>query len=103
MLSGSDLLHFISALFLLGVAWNFLFNSSTVVAMTTFKPEEKNKAEAAINFCVFGTMALSSFSSGALVTTQGWQFLNLGTLIPTVIVALSIMWLYLKRHQYKIT
>ena len=102
MLSGSDLAHFISALFLLGVAWNFLFNGSTVLAMSSFKPEEKNKAEAAINFCVFGTMAISSFSSGALVTTQGWQFLNIGTMIPTVFVALSISWLYFKRQQLKI-
>jgi MFS family permease len=103
MLSGSDLFHFITALFLLGVAWNFLFNGSTVLAMTAFKPEEKNKAEAAINFCVFGTMAVSSFSSGALVTTQGWQFLNMGTLIPTIIVGVSISWLYLKRKQYRLT
>ena len=102
MLSGSDLAHFISALFLLGVAWNFLFNGSTVLAMSSFKPEEKNKAEAAINFCVFGTMAISSFSSGALVTTQGWQFLNIGTMIPTVFVALSISWLYFNRQQLKI-
>jgi len=103
MLSGSDLFHFITALLLLGVAWNFLFNGSTVLAMTAFKPEEKNKAEAAINFCVFGTMAVSSFSSGALVTTQGWQFLNMGTLIPTIIVGVSISWLYLKRKQYRFT
>jgi len=102
MLSGSDLFHFITALFLLGVAWNFLFNGSTVLAMSAFKPEEKNKAEAAINFCVFGTMAVSSFSSGALVTTQGWQFLNIGTLIPTIIVGVSISWLFVKRKQYGI-
>ena len=102
MLSGSDLFHFITALFLLGVAWNFLFNGSTVLAMSAFKPEEKNKAEAAINFCVFGTMAVSSFSSGALVTTQGWQFLNIGTLIPTIIVGVSISWLFLNRKQYSI-
>jgi hypothetical protein len=70
--------------------------------MSAFKPEEKNKAEAAINFCVFGTMAVSSFSSGALVTTQGWQFLNMGTLIPTIIVGVSISWLFLKRKQYGI-
>jgi len=102
MLSGGDLFHFITALFLLGVAWNFLFNGSTVLAMSAFKPEEKNKAEAAINFCIFGTMAVSSFSSGALVTTQGWQFLNMGTLIPTIIVGVSISWLFLKRKQYGI-
>lgn len=99
MLSGSDLPHFLAALFLLGVAWNFLFNGSTILALSSFAPEEKNKAEATINFCVFGTMALSSFSSGALVTTQGWEFLNLGTLVPTTIVCLAIFWLFLHRRQ----
>jgi len=103
MLSGSDLPHFIAALFLLGVAWNFLFNGSTILAISAFKPEEKNKAEATINFCVFGTMAISSFSSGALVTTQGWQFLNIGTLFPTVVVSGAIIWLvmYQKRLNIK--
>ena len=102
MLSGNGLYHFIIALFLLGVAWNFLFNGATILAISTFKPEEKNKTEATINFCVFGTMAISSFSSGALVTTQGWQFLNIGTLIPTVFVALTLAWLYLNRTRLQL-
>lgn len=102
MLSGSDLYHFLVALFLLGVAWNFLFNASTILALSAFRPEEKNKAEATINFCVFGTMAVSSFSSGALVTTQGWQFLNIGSLAPTVIISCAIGWLFFHRHQVKL-
>lgn len=102
MLSGSDLPHFIAALFLLGVAWNLIFNGSTILAISSFKPEEKNKAEATINFCVFGTMAISSFSSGALVTTQGWQFLNIGTLVPTVIICGAILWLVVQQKRLRI-
>lgn len=102
MLSGSELFHFLVALFLLGVAWNFLFNASTILAISSFRPEEKNKAEATINFCVFGTMAVSSFSSGALVTTQGWQFLNIGSLAPTVIISCAIGWLFFHRQQVKL-
>ena len=102
MLSGSDLYHFLVALFLLGVAWNFLFNASTILALSAFRPEEKNKAEATINFCVFGTMAVSSFSSGALVTTQGWQFLNIGSLAPTVIISCAIGWLFFHRQRVKL-
>jgi hypothetical protein len=37
-----------------------------------------------MDFCVFSTMALSSFASGALITTQGWTWLNLGSLVPIV-------------------
>jgi hypothetical protein len=84
------------------VAWNFLFNGATILAISSFQPEEKNKAEATINFCVFGTMAISSFSSGALVTTQGWQFLNIGTLIPSVAIGVAVTWLYINRSRLRI-
>ena len=103
MLSGNGLPHFLIALFLLGVAWNFLFNGATILAISSFQPEEKNKAEATINFCVFGTMAISSFSSGALVTTQGWQFLNIGTLIPSVAIGVAVTWLYINRSRLRIS
>ena len=71
-LSGVELMHFVSALLLLGVGWNFLFTGSTTLALRAYRPEEKDRAQAAINFCVFATMSLTSFASGALVTTQGW-------------------------------
>jgi MFS family permease len=103
MLSGNGLPQFLIALFLLGVAWNFLFNGATILAISSFQPEEKNKAEATINFCVFGTMAISSFSSGALVTTQGWQFLNIGTLIPSVAIGVAVTWLYINRSRLRIS
>ncbi len=103
MLSGNGLPQFLIALFLLGVAWNFLFNGATILAISSFQPEEKNKAEATINFFVFGTMAISSFSSGALVTTQGWQFLNIGTLIPSVAIGVAVTWLYINRSRLRIS
>jgi MFS family permease len=92
-LSGQDLHQFLVALFLLGVGWNFLFTGSTTLAMQSYKPEEKDKAQAAINFCVFATMALTSFASGALVTTQGWQWLNIGSLLPVALTGLALLWL----------
>ena len=92
-LSGQELHQFVIALFLLGMGWNFLFTGSTTLAMQSYKPEEKNKAQAAINFCVFATMALTSFASGALVTTQGWTLLNLGSLLPVALTGLALLWL----------
>lgn len=92
-LSGTDLHQFFIALFLLGVGWNFLFTGATSLAMTAYKPNERDKAQAAINFFVFGTMAFSSFGSGALITTQGWQILNLGSLVPVAVTALALIWL----------
>ena len=75
-LMGVELHHFGIALFMLGVGWNFLFTGSTALAMTAYRPEEKDRAQAALNFCVFATLAVSSLFSGVLVTTQGWTLLN---------------------------
>jgi MFS family permease len=98
-LSGVDLHQFLIALFLLGVGWNFLFTGSTTLSLQAYRPEEKNRAQAAINFCVFTTMALTSFASGALVTTQGWQWLNVGSLVPVALTGLALVWLAWVRRQ----
>ncbi len=95
-LSGVELQQFVLSLFLLGVGWNFLFTGSTTLALTAYRPEEKDRAQAAINFCVFAVMALSSLASGALVVTQGWTWLNIGSIPPLVITAAGLLWLQVK-------
>ncbi len=96
-LSGVDLHQFLVALFLLGVGWNFLFTGSTTLSMQAYTPQEKNRAQAAVNFCVFATMAFTSFASGALVTTQGWAWLNWGSLVPVLITGAGLLWLARKK------
>ncbi len=98
-LSGVELHQFLIALFLLGVGWNFLFTASTTLSLQSYRPEEKDRAQAAINFCVFATMALTSFASGALVTTQGWQWLNVGSLLPLGLTAAALVWLAWRGRQ----
>lgn len=92
-LSGQDLHQFVVALFLLGVGWNFLFTGSTTLSLQAYRPQEKDRAQAAINFCVFGLMAFTSFASGALVTTQGWALLNWGSLLPVALAGAGLVWL----------
>lgn len=95
-LSGTDLSQFIVALFVLGVGWNFVFTGSTTLSLLAYAPEEKDRAQGAINFFVFATMALTSFASGALVTTQGWTLLNLGSIPAILLMGGALM--YLSRH-----
>ena len=97
-LTGVELQQFLVALTLLGVGWNFLFTGSTTLALTAYRPEEKDRAQAAINFWVFATMAVTSFASGALVTTQGWTWLNLGSLLPLLVTGAALAWLGLRRR-----
>ncbi len=92
-LSGVDLHHFLVALFLLGVGWNFLFTGSTTLSLTAYTAEERDRAQGALNFCVFATLALTSFASGVLVTTQGWQLLNYGSLVPVALTGAALLWL----------
>ena len=98
-LSGVELHQFLVALFLLGVGWNFLFTGSTTLALTAYLPEEKDKAQGALNFCVFAVLALSSLASGVLVTTQGWTLLNLGSLLPLGVTGAALVWLALQRRR----
>ena len=97
-LSGVQLHQFLAALFLLGVGWNFLFTASTTLALSTYRPEEKDKAQGALNFCVFAVLALSSLASGVLVTTQGWTLLNMGSLLPLALIGAAIGWLAWQRR-----
>jgi MFS family permease len=98
-LTGVELHQFTIALFLLGVGWNFLFTGSTTLSMQAYQPEEKDRAQAAINFAVFAVMALSSLASGALVVTSGWTWLNLGSLPLVLLTGATLMWLWIQRRR----
>jgi len=95
---GNDLHHFVATLFLLGVGWNFLFTGSTTLSLDAYRPAEKDRAQAALNFCVFAVMSLSSFASGALLTTQGWNWLNIGSVVPVLLTGMALVWLARQRN-----
>jgi len=92
-LSGTDLMHFVGALLVLGVGWNFLFIGGTTLFTQAYRPEEKTTAQGAMDFCIYATMTVTSFSSGALVTTGGWTWMNLGSLLPLAATGLALLWL----------
>lgn len=102
-LSGVELHQFLIALFLLGLGWNFLFTGGTTLALTAYRPEEKDKAQGALNFCVFAVLALSSLASGVLVTTQGWTLLNLGSLLPLGLTGAALAWLMRRQRRSQIS
>ena len=98
-LSGLDLMQFLVALLVLGVGWNFLYTGGTTLLTQAYRPEEKNRAQGIMDSCVFWTMAVTSFSSGALITTQGWSWLNMGSLLPTALVIAALLWLTVQRRK----
>jgi MFS family permease len=98
-LSGVELHQFVIALFLLGVGWNFLFTGATTLSLSTYRPEERDRAQGFLNFCMFATLALTSLSSGVVVTTRGWDWLNWASLVPIALVALGLAWLRLQNAR----
>jgi len=98
-LSGVELMHFLAALITLGVGWNFLFIGGTTLATQAYRPEERTTAQAAVDFCVYTTMTFTAFGSGALVTTGGWQAMNLGALLPLAMLGAALSWLALHQRQ----
>jgi len=100
-LSGVQLHQFLVALFLLGVGWNFLFTGSTTLSLSAYSYEERDRAQGALNFFVFATLAMSSFASGVLVTTRGWALLNYGSLVPVAVLGAALLWLWLRQKRLK--
>lgn len=99
-LAGDSYANFLVSLFLLGVGWNFLFTGATTLATQAYTAQERDTAQGAINFFVFFVMALSSFSSGALVTTRGWYWLNVGSLSICAVLFITLVSLFL--HQRRV-
>ena len=98
-LSGVEVMHFLISMFLVGVGWNFLFTAGTALSLKAYQPEEKDKVQGAINFCVFAVMIITSFLSGALVTTQGWTLLNYISLIPVALTGMAVIWYVVQGRQ----
>ncbi len=86
--SGVEYLHFLSALVLLGVGWNFAFVGATALLTQTYHPAEQSKVQALNESVVFGLVALSSLGAGWLYDRFGWTILNLAAL-PLLLVALA--------------
>ena len=89
-LLGTALWNFWIALALLGVGWNFAFIGATTLVTECHGPRERNKVQAFNDFLVFGSTAIGSLSSGALLTLYGWSAVN-GVVFPVAIVAAALL------------
>src|ERR1700761_8239353 len=89
-LTGITAPHFWATLIVLGLGWNFGFIGASALVLETHTPQEKNKVQAFNDFCVFGMMAIGSFSSGQLLANYGWNAVNL-VVYPPVLLGLVVL------------
>jgi predicted MFS family arabinose efflux permease len=92
-IAGLSVAHFWGALALLGVGWNFAFIGATTMVTQCHHAHERTKVQSFNDFLIFGSMAVSSFSSGQLLASFGWQAIN-EVIFPVVLVVVALLaWL----------
>jgi MFS family permease len=65
--------NFFLAMTLNGIGWNFMFVAGSTLVTKAYAPAERSRTQAANDFLVFGTAAVTSLSSGQLLHHRGWQ------------------------------
>ena len=98
-LSGVAIWQFWTALVLLGIGWNFMYTGGTTLLTEAYTPAEKAKTQGLNDAIIFAVMAVSSFSSGALVSAAGWSAMNAGALPFLAVVAIAASWLGFSRQR----
>jgi MFS family permease len=102
-LAGTALFNFWAALFLLGVGWNFMYVGGSALLTECYTPGERAKTQAANDFLIFVTMAISSTSSGVLLNKSGWHAVNYGSIPFLVIATAATLWLMWRRRGARTT
>jgi MFS family permease len=97
--SGITVAHFWTGLILLGLGWNFAFIGATTLVTYCHRPEERTRVQSFNDFLIFGSMAVSSFSSGQLLDHFGWAAVN-EVVLPTAVVAGALLgWLRYRERE----
>jgi MFS family permease len=95
-IAGTATANFWAANVVLGIGWNFLFVGATTLLTRCYAAEERAKVQALNDFLVFGTVALSSFASGAMLSGLGWSMVQLLIMPFAAVAAGAVLWLRLR-------
>jgi MFS family permease len=88
--AGAGVWHFWLALTLVGVGWNFMFVGGSTLVTQAYTTAERAKAQAANDFLIWATVAVTSLSSGQLLHRRGWHAV-LTTAVPLLGLAMAAM------------
>ena len=104
--AGESFMHFLIALILLGLGWNFGFIGATDMLTSSHQPEERAKVQGLNDFLVFGMVTIASLSSGALLNgfddvVAGWRAVNYAEAPFLALAAGALIWLWVKVGRLK--
>ncbi|MBP7777252.1 MAG: MFS transporter [Acidobacteria bacterium] len=88
---GQHFMHYLSALVLLGIGWNFLFVAGTTLLTTSYAPSERYRVQGLNDFVVFGVQALAALAAGPAITHLGWPIVNAASLPLLGLMAAAVI------------
>ncbi len=93
-LNGQQVMHYWWTLVLLGVSWNFLFLTGTVLLPECYRASERHKVQALNDFIIFSVQALASLLAGWVLFKAGWSTLVYSTIPFILIMFFANIWFY---------
>ncbi len=100
--SGVSFHHYLSALLLLGVGWNFLFVGGTSLLPRGYSDAERFRVQGLNDIFVFGSQATAALSAGVILSWLGWSALVMFA-VPFLIIHGVLMVLWLSRGEARVT
>lgn len=97
-LSGTTIPHFLIALTVLGIGWNFMFVGSTTLLTEAYAPAEKAQTQAIHDFLMFGFVTAATFLSGRLLNSVSWSAVNYAGIPFLLMVLAAVLWLQRQRN-----
>lgn len=92
--SGVSFHHYLLALLLLGVGWNFLFVGGTTLLPRGYTDAERFRVQGLNDIFVFGFQASAALSAGVILSWLGWAAL-VTIVVPFLVIhgVLMVLWL----------
>lgn len=90
--AGRTLPYFHVALALIGVAWNLMYVGGTSLLVQSYRPGEKDKVQACVEFTVFGAVGCAVFLAGWVQNHYGWDAVLRFALLPLGAATAGCFW-----------
>jgi hypothetical protein len=100
-LNGITVAHFVLALILVGLGWNFMYTGGTTLLTESYAPTEKAHVQGVNDLILFVTMGISSLTSGALVAAGGWDVANWAAIPVLAVIAIAVTALAWQRNAQR--
>ncbi|WP_372985526.1 MFS transporter [Marinobacter sp.] len=96
--AGISFHHYLWALLLLGMGWNFLFVGGTALLPQGYQDSERFRVQGLNDILVFGSQATASLSAGAVFAWVGWSGLVMVS-VPFLVLQGILVMLWLARSR----